>query len=237
MRYRNLILPALTALLMTSAGSAAVIIDSSTLNGSFESDDGSGTASQDFQFADWTTGFNVVNNQRLNDNPTNGTWSAVIGAENVTAAKIGLLQNTGYTVGLGDTFDLSFDWADAYNWDDDIDTIDWRLFTTDDNTDTGVVTTVVASVSISDNSDDANLSYQSESWVGTGTVVAASVGQQLWLEIYSASAGIDEVDGTNGEFARIDNVQLTAVPEPATYALLGGFFALGFVLLRRRLRG
>jgi hypothetical protein len=28
----------------------------------------------------------------------------------------------------------------------------------------------------------------------------------------------------------------TAVPEPSTYALIGGFVALGLVLLRRRLR-
>ena len=32
----------------------------------------------------------------------------------------------------------------------------------------------------------------------------------------------------------IDNFNMTAIPEPGTYALLGGLLALGHVMLRRR---
>jgi hypothetical protein len=41
---------------------------------------------------------------------------------------------------------------------------------------------------------------------------------------------------TDDSSIRIDTLSVTAVPEPATYALFGGFIALGLVMLRRRRR-
>jgi hypothetical protein len=52
-------------------------------------------------------------------------------------------------------------------------------------------------------------------------------GQELWV-VLTASG-----DGTQ---SFVDNLSVTAVPEPSTYALIGGVLALGLVMLRRRLR-
>jgi hypothetical protein len=45
------------------------------------------------------------------------------------------------------------------------------------------------------------------------------------------SGGLD-----SGSTMDISNLTVTAVPEPATYALLSGLFTLGLILVRRRRR-
>jgi hypothetical protein len=201
---------------------AAVIIDNTTLNGSFES----GTPSDgDTSFANWTTGFNAEANQiRSNLPASDGTYSAVIGEQSSVngTATLGLLQNTGYTVASGDTFDFSFQWRAAFNWDAD-DTLSWRLFTTDDNTVGGTLTEIAGS-----SFTGTSTSYALKSFDGIGSVVAANEGQQLFVEIWGADLGTD----TDGVFSRLDEVSLTAVPEPSAAALIGlGGLAL---ILRRR---
>ena len=37
--------------------------------------------------------------------------------------------------------------------------------------------------------------------------------------------------------ARLDGFSITAIPEPQSFALIGGLLALGAVMVRRRLRG
>jgi hypothetical protein len=72
-------------------------------------------------------------------------------------------------------------------------------------------------------SDPRTITGLTDSLVATGIVN----GQDLWIRI--AATG-------NGTASMIDNLSVTAVPEPSTYALIGGFMALGLVMLRRRLR-
>jgi hypothetical protein len=65
-----------------------------------------------------------------------------------------------------------------------------------------------------------------ETFSNFSSVIAGS-GSTLTIEI------IFSLDSGDEDFA-MDNLQVTAVPEPSTYALLLGFATLGFVLYRRR---
>jgi len=182
-------------------------------NGSFES--GTGTNPDE-----WGTGLDVGGEQRLDTlTATDGSYSLVV------AATLGGLINTGYNVQADDTFDLSFDWRSAYNWDA-ADQIDWRLLTTSDDT-TGGGVHVIASGFVTGYSDGI---YRNESLTGIGTLTPADLGRDLWLEFYSSNAGT--------EYARVDQVNLTVnqvIPEPATMALLGLAAAgLGGYVRRRR---
>lgn len=214
------------------------IIDSTTLNGSFESGTGSGAGST---IDLWAPAFNSNSEQRIDNNASAGTYSAVIGNSTFeddlttplsTTIVNGLALNTGHVVSGGETFDLSFDWIPLFKWDAD-DQIDFRLFTTSDNTTSGTVSEIYVSAVTGHAQGDG---YQFDlDLTGIGTVQAGNIGQDLWIEFWSSTA-VGELNVAVGEFARVDDVRLTAVPEPATYALLGGFAALAVVMVRRRLR-
>ena len=68
--------------------------------------------------------------------------------------------------------------------------------------------------------------------VGAQTITGITGNQQLNLadlEVLTLTA-----TSNNNRFRSLDFSVTTAVPEPATYALLGGLLALGFVMVRRR---
>ncbi len=206
-------------LLASCAGlsQAATIIDSTTLNGSFESIVPTNLP------AIWGTGFNVERNQATDNNNSDGDRSATMGTD-PSGLTFGVVQNTGHTVALGETFDLTFDWLARGGWRTS-DQILYRLFTTSDNTATGTIT-VFTSGSVSGQAGPADVAnYNNESFTGL-TPAGANIGQQLWIEFYS------DTNGDSSTFARLDNVTLTAIPEPSA-ALLGG---LGMLLLLRRRR-
>jgi hypothetical protein len=198
---------------------AATIIDSTTLNGSFES-----MTSTSFIPTVWGFGPNAGRIQVTNNNNSDGVRSATMGRD-PNGIIFGAVQNTGHTVALGETFDLTFDWLAGPNWDID-DKILYRLFTTSDDTVTGTITEF-ASGSVSGQAgpqtDLAN--YNNESFAGL-TPAGANIGKQLWIEFWS------DTNGGIQEFARLDNVTLSSIPEPSG-ALLSG---LGMVLLLRRRR-
>ena len=72
-------------------------------------------------------------------------------------------------------------------------------------------------------------SWQTEAETGVGTVTAAAVGKDLFIEISSTADSFAQ-----GEFARLDNVYLSVIPEPSAYGLIAGFLGLSYVMLRRR---
>jgi hypothetical protein len=56
----------------------------------------------------------------------------------------------------------------------------------------------------------------------------------IWLRISGVNS---QTNGTAGQrHSLIDDLSITAVPEPSTYAIFAGLLALGLVMLRRRLR-
>lgn len=66
--------------------------------------------------------------------------------------------------------------------------------------------------------------------IGSFDVSSLAAGSQLWLRITDAADGIDD-SGSGGDLL-MDNLTLTAVPEPGSAALLG--IGLAAVTLRRR---
>jgi hypothetical protein len=237
MKHLKVTLPLILGIAAFGLNAPAVdIIDSATLNGSFEAGSGTGPGSS---IDLWAPAFNTNNEQRISNNASLGTYSAVIGNttldETATTALAdpvfnGLALNTGYTVSAGETFDLAFDWIPLFKWDAD-DQIDFRLFTTSDNTTGGTVSEIFVSAVTGHAQGDG---YQTDlDLTGIGTVQVANIGQDLWIEFWSSTA-VGVVSDAPGEFARVDDVRLSAVPEPATFALLAGFATLGLVLYRRR---
>lgn len=65
-----------------------------------------------------------------------------------------------------------------------------------------------------------------------GTLAQINDGLQLKFYTYNNAAGKFGRDADNGVF--VDNITVTQVPEPSTFAALAGLAALGFVMVRRR---
>ena len=174
------------------------LINQTLHNGSFEF--GSGNTS----IVDWKIGFGGEGMQRLENSTSHGSWSLVIG-EDTGGNNLGASSNTGHRIMSGDTFDLSFDWLPKFNWIIG-DEIVWRLFTTSDDTLTGVVD-VIASGTVSGFAN--GVGYQSESLLDIGTVGVANEGRDLWFQLVRGSSSLDH-------FARVDNVMLIAnsTPQP-----------------------
>ena len=197
------------ALLCTSftASAANTIIDNNTLNGSFET--------TDF----WTTGFNVED-----INLHSGDQNAVVGQHSGDLAR-GVVQNTGYDVALDDTFDLSFTWRSANNWDAN-STLYWTLFTSSDDTDSGIATIIGSGSITGTNSSDTVYDNSNTTY---NTITGASDGKDLWIEFYGFKTGTNAT-----AYSRLDNVNLSAIPEPGTYALIAGILGLCGAMVHRR---
>ncbi|WFB35471.1 hypothetical protein P3T73_15065 [Kiritimatiellota bacterium B12222] len=204
---------------------ADVIIDNSTANGGFESPSATGMQTT----ADnWQAAIGLDQFQRLDNDPnTTGAYSMVIGTENSgEETKSGALQITDHVVGSDDLFTLTFDWAAAWAWDPG-DQVNWRLFTTDDDSVSGTVSVISAGFVNGSTGGGVPLTWNRNVNVLSdgGTVLGASVGQKLMLE-FTGSNNI-------GEFARVDNVNLTVIPEPSCFVLVG-LAGLAFCVWRHR---
>jgi hypothetical protein len=158
--------------------------------------------------AGWTHGFTAVDKTQHRNNFSpypHGDWGAVVGG----LTKTGLVQNTGVDVEAGDRFDVSLSMRSGWNWQSGT-LLNWRLFITADDTETGAVT-VIASGQLTGLTDG----WEANAWTGTGTVSGAMAGRDLWIMIWSENGASD--DG----FAQVDDVGLvlyraqTAVPPPA----------------------
>jgi len=133
-------------------------------------------------------------------------------------------QDTGHTLALGDQFNASYWWRDAWHWVDNADKINMVLFYTADNTITGtriVLENFTSAISTQNNA------YQQETFgLTTGLTNQNAVGKNLFVA-FSPTA-IDD------HWARLDGVYLEVVPEPSVIGIIlivGG----GLFFARRRL--
>ena len=219
---------------------AIVIMDANTLNGDFE--DGTGeTSPRKFTQVDvWVnegTGFDFETDAAANNlgSPSGidtGVWNAMIDDNGLDGVRIHTVA-TGYSLQEGDFFNVSFDWRDAFGWEDGDQAI-VRLVSFSGGGTPGNNTGIAWSFTLSDTRGaGATATWRSVS--GTSQTVgnfAATNGGLLYIQAF----GITGPFGTEGDFARVDNIVVTAVPEPSTYALFGGLIALVCVLRRRRMK-
>lgn len=227
--------PALAAAFALAAGTcsisaATIVIDGTTPgyvnDGSFEAgSDGSpvawlGSDTSSNLAADLSIERIATYRNSVGSSVADGSQYIVIAGPGAPAT-YGVYLDTGYDFTLGETFDFSF----AYSWhqfngDPALRDIDYQLFTTTTNDDSGTVETVLASGSVT-----ATTSLQTESISSSFTSGAS--GERLFVAFTPTTED-------SGNYFAVDEVNLTVVPEPSSFALLAGCFGLTWVMLRRR---
>ena len=190
----------LAVTMFSGAVAAETLVGADILNGDFDTPDTGG----DVYFQDepfWVNiGTGSANSVFLKGNETfDGTQNAIIPE---TSARIPAL-NTGYSLAEGDTFSVRYHWRDSWQWDDDSDQIMLRLFVTSDNRVGGTPSNLIASLS---GCSTANGSYEQVCQNNFYTADAAVAGKTLFVA-FDTQDGNGAADG----FARVDNLELTAV--------------------------
>jgi hypothetical protein len=163
---------------------------------------------------------------RTNLASPDGSRNAVLSlsGDRIFGSELGL---NGYIMSEGDTFDVQYEWRDAFNWNDNLDRVEVTLFTTDDDTITGVVTEIVTDLS---ELSTTNNTYETVDHDAFFTASSEDAGKRLFLYFQGLSG---DGSDTNG-FARLDNFTLevtSAVPEPSSAFLI---CLAGMGILRRR---
>jgi hypothetical protein len=77
---------------------------------------------------------------------------------------------------------------------------------------------------------DGGAGTLTQAYSNTFDLVGLSDGDEVFLRIVMLESGSEE------RHSLIDDITITAVPEPSTYAIFAGLMTLGLVLLRRRMR-
>lgn len=153
------------------------------------------------------SGLGSVNNKsvdkvvaRNNAGVADGSHALVIGGDTSSGLSGGVLD-TGYVVKNGDSFELSFWFDPLADWYSP-ESLDVILFTSSDDTMSGSLTAIMAT-NINDGATDITQYVYNTSEVSSDS---PHVGKKLWIEFSGASTQNSLVG-----FARVDNVQLTAV--------------------------
>lgn len=149
------------------------------------------------------------------------------GTPTLTASAVNIVgQSTGHSMIEGDVFSLNYVWRDAAGFNDVNDRLFVRLFKTADNTISGTATTLFNGLQASTIND----TYEPVNLTSVYTATAADVGSTLFVSI-----GIQDNTPADTPFARVDNFNLTVIPEPSSLAILSVSGA-GLIFLRRRRR-
>lgn len=213
---------------------ATVLIDGTTRNGSFSNLEAGAVDDGDVTFAEtvaWTNvGTGPQAGQAIRNTPAGldsaGAYLGATGGYNAVVPETDARRfgnDTGHTVGLGDSFDLSYHWIDAFNWDDASDQIAVRFYTTSNDDILGPEEDFLVLLS---GTSTTSATYQEFSQSGI-SLPASFNGDRLFVVFY----GEDGNAAANG-FARVDDFSLSVIPEPSTLGL-AGLAALGFLRRRR----
>jgi hypothetical protein len=179
------------------------------LNGDFNADASPVDARNFTETPEW---FNLGSagdgSQATRNAPANtlldGTRNAVISANSTRLFAI----DTGYTLGTGEVFRVTYQWRDAANWNDGADRVGVSLFTTSDDSPTGtpsLLQTLVSELSTINGTYEAQASR-------FDPVPLTAGGKRLFLYF----EGVDG-NGDNVGFARLDDLVLQrGIPGPST---------------------
>jgi len=176
----------------------STLISGDTLNGNFNEDSSSEDRRTFENTPSWVnvgTGNQTLEATRTNLSASDGSRNAVVGE--VAERTHGI--DPGHTLSTGEAFKVSYEWYDAFNWNDGNDKIRTSLFVTDTDSIDGVKTVIE---SLDSNTSSANSSYQSEELIFSA-IPAEFNGKKLFV-MFNGQDG----NGSANGFARLDNFVL-----------------------------
>jgi hypothetical protein len=209
---------------------STTLIGGSTGNGDFEADTSSTNKRTFSDTPNWTnlssTGLGQSEVATRNDKNLSGSLRNAV--MNIDGTRI-FGNDPGYTIQSGDVFSLSYQWRDAFLWDDTADQVRVDLFTTSNDTLTGTQTILYTLYS--------GLSTSNETWETVTanrfyTAGGGAVGKKLFIQFQGWAGNSSDTEG----YARLDNFTLTVVPEPDPVWLLAALSGAGVLVRRRRRR-
>ncbi|MDB4353982.1 hypothetical protein N9Z02_01625 [Akkermansiaceae bacterium] len=198
MKAKHLSLLALTLASIGMASAQTVLIGAGVRNGDFndDTDPTDVRTSDDTPFWEGVGGlFNIL--QATRTNLTNASESRNTQVSHQANSILG--QSTEHVLALNDSFSVSYEWRDAFNWNDAIDKIRIELFVTDTDTIDGVKTVIGSTDSpLSTTNNTYELVEANDFFIADETHVGKTV-----------FVGINTVNEDNNGFARLDDFELT----------------------------
>lgn len=240
---KSKLLPLLSLVILPLAGHAQAL---TVLNPSFESP---ATPTFDFNITDWfmanqgtDDGIEAVQNEGANpnipDTDFGANWANIANDGTLEGAiyqQIGTFQN-------GFTYDISNLFVGQRS-NSDFDGLRVSLYSGDVTGANGTNLSSISGTTLLTSFDINKADFFPTSALGTATVPTftleptsyATAGEALW--IHFSVLGQGDFQGTVRPQTLFDNVEVTAIPEPSTYAVIFGLVALGFIVRRRRKAG
>jgi len=226
-------LAAVAVLSFTTSASAAILIDYD------DGDAGNGIHDTTVSFGDFGTaaGVNIQDqpgwallvlggSSDSGDTKTDNASGVGTSANLLMSGTTKVAFDTGYTLGQTGTFDFSYYWRDAANWDND-DHVQMVLYYTDNDL-IGNLAGATDLLTLNSGNRASSASWEIESVSSAAFSDVGADGKNLFVRFESNNGGTTE-------YYRMDNVYLEAVaiPEPSSFALLA-CFGLAWVMVRRR---
>jgi len=232
----------LVTMVISYSASATIVIDATTKNGSFDENKEPktvfGTGSRFNVTPSWT---NIKTDDNLAPDAANNAaayhtvatdFSAILTDTDQSTSNRRHSNKTDYVIQADDYFTVSMDWFDTTTWQN-ADTIEVVLFATANNAAGGsVLWSETIDMGIAATAANSDEDWDSTGTLQSGVVDGAAVGQVLFFQMYGVNGAARE-----GDFVRVDNVVVQAIPEPATLILFGGAGLAGLMIRRRKLRG